>query len=231
MISTRDRRIEDDPVPNEASRGATAWCAFVHGDAVRSASPMDPRRTRLLAACLADLDGSLRRIGSRLEEREGGRVDGVLRLVAETRMRTADVAGEESPLPGSGPLAATQRRAGAQRCAGLPAPRSCPPAPRHGQAETTTGPSPLTTGGGRRSGAGHWSAPRWVCARSTSPGPRDGEVGAGRGAGRDLELGQEGSRLRGPAGWSSPGSTTSTRRHQPGRGRPRCPETCVRDAS
>ncbi len=97
MVFTRDLRIEDNPALRGAANGSKVVCAFVHDAALRSGPSMDRGRMRFLAECLADLDGSLRRIGSRLEEREGVWVDEVLRLVAETGARTIHLADDVTP--------------------------------------------------------------------------------------------------------------------------------------
>ena len=97
MVFTRDLRVADNPALSAASRGSKVVCAFVHDRALRSNRPMRQRRTGFLMECLADLDGSLRRLGSWLEEREGVWVDEVVRLVTETGARTVHLADDVTP--------------------------------------------------------------------------------------------------------------------------------------
>lgn len=97
VVFTRDLRVADNPSLNAAGRAARVVCAFVHDDALRSGRPMHPRRTRFLSESLADLDGSLRRLGSGLEERRGNWVDEVLRLAAETGARTIHLSDDVTP--------------------------------------------------------------------------------------------------------------------------------------
>lgn len=78
MVLTRDLRAADNPALTAAAgRGSRVACAFVHDDTLRSGRPMARRRTEFLVECLADLDDSLQRLGSRLDEREGSWVDEV----------------------------------------------------------------------------------------------------------------------------------------------------------
>jgi deoxyribodipyrimidine photo-lyase len=97
MVFTRDLRVSDNPALAAASSDSRVICAFVHDDALRSGRPMDRRRTQFLTECLADLDASLRRLGSRLEQRQGRWVEEVLRLVAETGAHTVHLADDVTP--------------------------------------------------------------------------------------------------------------------------------------
>ena len=72
-------------------------CAFIHNDAVRSGQAEHPLRTRFLSECLADLDASPRRLGSRLEVCEGNWVDEVLGLVAQTGARSIHLSDDVTP--------------------------------------------------------------------------------------------------------------------------------------
>ena len=67
VVFTRDLRVADHPALTRATRASKVVCAFIHDDTLRSGRPMHPLRTRFLLECLADLDCSLRRLGSRLE--------------------------------------------------------------------------------------------------------------------------------------------------------------------
>ena len=82
VVFTRDLRIADNPTLATAARASKVVCAFIHDDALRSGRPMHPLRTLFLSECIAELDASLRRLGSRLEVREGNWVDEVLGLAA-----------------------------------------------------------------------------------------------------------------------------------------------------
>ncbi|MCL6092179.1 MAG: deoxyribodipyrimidine photo-lyase [Actinobacteria bacterium] len=97
MVFTRDLRVADNPALTAAGRGSKLICAFVYDDALRAGCPMDRRRIEFLSECLADLDDSLRRLGSRLEERKGNWVNEVLRLVAETGARTIHMGDDVTP--------------------------------------------------------------------------------------------------------------------------------------
>lgn len=66
VVFTRDLRVADNPALTAAARASTVVCAFVHDDALRSGRPMHRLRIRFLTDCLADLDASLRCLGSRL---------------------------------------------------------------------------------------------------------------------------------------------------------------------
>ncbi len=71
VVFTRDLRVADHPALTRATQASKVVCAFIHDDALRSGRPMHPLRTRFLSECLANLDASLRRLGSRLKRREG----------------------------------------------------------------------------------------------------------------------------------------------------------------
>jgi deoxyribodipyrimidine photo-lyase len=97
VVFTRDLRVADNPALTRATRASKVVCAFIHDDAVRSGRPRHPLRTRFLSECLADLDASLRRLGSRLEVREGNWVDEVLGLVAQTGARSIHLSDDVTP--------------------------------------------------------------------------------------------------------------------------------------
>ena len=97
VVFTRDLRVADHPALIRATRASKVVCAFVHDDALRSGRPMHPLRTRFLSECLADLDASLRRLGSRLEVREGNWVDEVLGLIAQTGARSIHLSDDVTP--------------------------------------------------------------------------------------------------------------------------------------
>ena len=97
VVFTRDLRVADNPALTRATRASKVVCAFIHDDALRSGPPMHPLRTRFLSECLADLDASLRRLGSRLEVCEGNWVDEVLGLVAQTSARSIHLSDDVTP--------------------------------------------------------------------------------------------------------------------------------------
>ncbi len=97
VVFTRDLRVTDNPALTRATRASKVVCAFIHDDALRSGRPMHPLRTRFLSECLADLDASLRHLGSRLEVCEGNWVDEVLRLAAETGARSVHLSDDVTP--------------------------------------------------------------------------------------------------------------------------------------
>ncbi len=97
VLFTRDLRIADNPALATAAQASKVVCAFVHDDALRSGGPMHPLRTRFLSECLADLDASLGRLGSRLEVREGSWVDEVLGLASQTGARSIHLSDDVTP--------------------------------------------------------------------------------------------------------------------------------------
>jgi deoxyribodipyrimidine photo-lyase len=97
VVFTRDLRVADHPALTRATRAPKVVCAFIHDDALRSGRPMHPLRTRFLLECLEDLDCSLRRLGSRLELREGNWVDEVLGLAAQTGARSIHLSDDVTP--------------------------------------------------------------------------------------------------------------------------------------
>lgn len=97
VVFTRDLRVTDHPALAAAARAPTVRCAFVHDDALLTGRPMHPLRTRVLAECLADLDASLRRLGSRLEERRGDWVDEVLALASQSGAGTIHLSDDVTP--------------------------------------------------------------------------------------------------------------------------------------
>lgn len=97
MVFTRDLRVEDNPALTAAREGSSVVCAFVHDDALRTGLPMNWRRTLFLRESLTELDRSLRRLGSGLEEREGNWVGEVLRLVSQTGARRIHLSDDVTP--------------------------------------------------------------------------------------------------------------------------------------
>ncbi|MFZ0251450.1 MAG: deoxyribodipyrimidine photo-lyase [Acidimicrobiales bacterium] len=97
VIFTRDLRVTDHPALTAAGRASRVVCAFIHDAALKSGRPMHPLRTRFLSECLADLDVSLRRLGSRLEVREGKWVDEVLGLAAQSGARSIHMSDDVTP--------------------------------------------------------------------------------------------------------------------------------------
>jgi deoxyribodipyrimidine photo-lyase len=97
VVFTRDLRVSDHPALTAAARTSNVLCAFIHDDALRFGRPMHPLRTLFLSECLADLDTSLRRLGSRLEVREGNWVDEVLGLASRTGARSIHLSDDVTP--------------------------------------------------------------------------------------------------------------------------------------
>ena len=97
VVFTRDLRVTDNPALTAAARASRVACAFIHDDALRSGRPMHPLRTHFLSECLTDLDASLRRLGSRLEVREGNWVNEVLGLAAHTGARSIHMSDDVTP--------------------------------------------------------------------------------------------------------------------------------------
>ncbi|KJY28001.1 deoxyribodipyrimidine photo-lyase, partial [Streptomyces sp. NRRL S-495] len=71
-LFTQDLRLHDNPVLHAARTSAEQVVPlFVSDPAVEAAGFAAPNRQAFLADCLADLDASLRGIGSRLTVRRG----------------------------------------------------------------------------------------------------------------------------------------------------------------
>ena len=97
VVFTRDLRVNDNPALTAAARASKVVCVFIHDDALRSGRPMHPLRTLILSECLADLDASLRRLGSRLEVREGNWVDELLGIATQTGARSIHLSDDVTP--------------------------------------------------------------------------------------------------------------------------------------
>ncbi len=97
VVFTRDLRMSDNPALTAAAQTSKVACAFIHDEALRTGRPMHPLRTRFLSECISDLDASLRRLGSRLEVREGNWVDEVLRLATATSARSIHLNDDVTP--------------------------------------------------------------------------------------------------------------------------------------
>jgi len=161
MVFTRDLRVTDNPALTAAFASGTLRCAFVHDTVLRHACRNAPRRLQFLAECLADLDGSLRLLGSRLEERAGSWVEEVLRLVAETGARTVHLSEDVTPY--------AQRRTARLRAA----------LGRSAELVTHPGVTVVPPGALRPSGNDHYRVfspyyRRWVATprRAVMPAPR-----------------------------------------------------------
>ncbi|MBD0673108.1 cryptochrome/photolyase family protein [Streptomyces sp. CBMA156] len=83
-LFTQDLRLHDNPVLHAARAAADRVVPlFVLDPAVEDAGFAAPNRQAFLADCLADLDASLRRIGSRLTVRRGEPAEQTARVAAE----------------------------------------------------------------------------------------------------------------------------------------------------
>ncbi|KOV37399.1 deoxyribodipyrimidine photolyase [Streptomyces sp. XY431] len=90
---TQDLRLHDNPVLHAARTSAEQVVPlFVSDPAVEAAGFAAPNRQAFLADCLADLDASLRGIGSRLTVRRGEAAEQTARVAAETGAATVHVA-------------------------------------------------------------------------------------------------------------------------------------------
>ncbi|MEV0187012.1 cryptochrome/photolyase family protein [Kitasatospora purpeofusca] len=92
-LFTQDLRLHDNPVLHAARTSADQVVPlFVSDPAVEAAGFAAPNRQAFLADCLADLDASLRGIGSRLTVRRGEAAEQTARLAAETGATSVHVA-------------------------------------------------------------------------------------------------------------------------------------------
>ncbi|WP_031071761.1 cryptochrome/photolyase family protein [Streptomyces sp. NRRL WC-3742] len=92
-LFTQDLRLHDNPVLHAARTTADQVVPlFVLDPAVDAAGFAAPNRHAFLADCLADLDASLRRIGSRLTVRRGEPAEQTARVAAETGASSVHVA-------------------------------------------------------------------------------------------------------------------------------------------
>ncbi|MDH6140337.1 MULTISPECIES: cryptochrome/photolyase family protein [Kitasatospora] len=84
-LFTQDLRLHDNPVLHAARAAADQVVpVFVVDTAVEAAGFATANRRAFLAGCLADLDASLRRIGSRLVVRHGNAAEQTARIAQET---------------------------------------------------------------------------------------------------------------------------------------------------
>ncbi|MEV6978849.1 deoxyribodipyrimidine photo-lyase [Kitasatospora sp. NPDC093806] len=92
-LFTQDLRLHDNPVLHTAARTADQVVPlFVLDPDVAAVGFAAPNRQAFLADCLTDLDGSLRRIGSRLVLRHGNPAEQTARVATETGADTVHVA-------------------------------------------------------------------------------------------------------------------------------------------
>ncbi|WP_316528799.1 cryptochrome/photolyase family protein [Kitasatospora brasiliensis] len=92
-LFTQDLRLHDNPVLHAARAAADQVVPlFVLDPAVADAGFAAPNRQAFLADCLADLDASLRRIGSRLTVRRGEPAEQTARVAAEAGATTVHLA-------------------------------------------------------------------------------------------------------------------------------------------
>ncbi|MFM7535064.1 MAG: cryptochrome/photolyase family protein [Acidimicrobiales bacterium] len=111
VVFTRDLRVRDHPALSAAVASADRIVpVFVFDDAVLARFGA-PNRVRYLLDALADLDGSLRRLGGALVVRRGAWVPTVANLVAETGATAVHLGADVSAL-------ATRRLAGLRRAVG-----------------------------------------------------------------------------------------------------------------
>ena len=97
VVFTRDLRVTDHPALAAAARaGAPVTPLFVLDDAILTSRYNRPNRARFLVECLADLDRSLRSLGSELSVRRGAWVDEVLRAARAAGASTVRVADDVS---------------------------------------------------------------------------------------------------------------------------------------
>ncbi|MGC0420148.1 cryptochrome/photolyase family protein [Embleya sp. AB8] len=92
-LFTQDLRLHDNPVLHAAALAADEVVPlFVCDPAVLAAGFAAPNRQAFLTECLADLDASLRRIGSRLIVRRGDTAERAAQVAAEADAATVHVA-------------------------------------------------------------------------------------------------------------------------------------------
>ncbi|MGW4894396.1 cryptochrome/photolyase family protein [Kitasatospora sp. NPDC004240] len=82
-LFTQDLRLHDNPVLHAAATADQVVPLFVLDPAVEATGFSAPNRRAFLADCLADLDASLRRTGSRLVVRHGDAAEQTARVAAE----------------------------------------------------------------------------------------------------------------------------------------------------
>jgi deoxyribodipyrimidine photo-lyase len=95
VLFTRDLRVHDHPALTAAASadGGAVVPSFVLDPALRGRSP---NRDRFLLECLAELDRSLARVGSRLVTRTGDPVEETVRLARQTRCDAVHVTADVS---------------------------------------------------------------------------------------------------------------------------------------
>ncbi|MFD8081910.1 cryptochrome/photolyase family protein [Kitasatospora sp. NPDC059722] len=92
-LFTQDLRLHDNPVLHAArAAGDEVVPLFVLDPAVEAAGFAAPNRLAFLADCLADLDASLRRTGSRLVLRRGDTAEQAARVATEAAAGTVHLA-------------------------------------------------------------------------------------------------------------------------------------------
>ncbi|MBV9369209.1 MAG: deoxyribodipyrimidine photo-lyase [Frankiales bacterium] len=97
VVFTRDLRVHDNPVLHAATGSADRVVPlFVLDDAILSSAFNRPNRAAFLAGSLADLDGSLRRLGGRLVVRRGAVEDEVAKLADEVGAAAVHIAADYS---------------------------------------------------------------------------------------------------------------------------------------
>ncbi|MFF2614381.1 cryptochrome/photolyase family protein [Kitasatospora sp. NPDC058046] len=110
-LFTQDLRLHDNPVLHAARTAADRVVPlFVLDPAVEAAGFAAPNRLAFLADCLADLDASLRRIGSRLVVRRGEPAEQAARVAAEAEAGAGAEAGAATVHVAAGVSAFAHRR-------------------------------------------------------------------------------------------------------------------------
>ena len=95
VVFTRDLRVHDNPALHAAAESADRIVPlFVLDDAILSSAFNRPNRAAFLADSLADLDGSLRRLGGRLVVRRGSIADEVAKVAEEIGAAAVHIAAD-----------------------------------------------------------------------------------------------------------------------------------------
>jgi len=95
-LFTRDLRVHDNPTLSAAAAAGRVVPLFVLDRAILRSSYNRPNRAAFLAGALADLDASLRGLGSGLVVREGDVVSETMQVVADAGATELHVAGDVS---------------------------------------------------------------------------------------------------------------------------------------
>ncbi|WP_054815759.1 cryptochrome/photolyase family protein [Nocardia arizonensis] len=96
VLFTRDLRVRDNPALSAGCRAGATVPLFVLDDAILSGRSATPNRAAFLAAALAELDGELRAMGTRLVVRRGSVVAEVDRVAEQVGANTVHLAADVS---------------------------------------------------------------------------------------------------------------------------------------